>query len=137
MANAGLASIIRLHKWHLDEKRQVLVELQKLSSDLALQHEQLQQEMEDEAKKAGELETGTSLSGFCQAQLQKKRKLQETMRQIHQEIERTVEQVNDAFIELKKYETTHEQRERLSEIKKKKKESDRFDEIGQQSFYRQ
>ena len=110
----GLANLVRLHRWILDEKRQKLVEIEQLSARFKGELGVLEQSLEAEkAEAARTLDGALAFQTFVAPALERRRILRETVANIDREAEATRDDVGVAFQELKKLESAHGRHERL------------------------
>lgn len=134
---ADLTVLIRLHKHELDEKRIALGRLYTEMSLLERERRTLERlyEMEKEA---------VSVSGdihFTFAQYTEKvRQQRKTLDTAEEALEKQIEEAKDTlmetFGELKKYEMTQEERDRLEEEERRFREAKDMDDIGIEGFRR-
>ncbi len=131
-----LNSMVRVHSWMLDEKRQKLVELErfvdKMKADLVNLEANLEKEREAAARS---YEARQVYGAFIRAALARRRKLQETIANLEREVELARDEVQEAFQEVKKFETARHNAEQREEIKERRREQLTLDELGV-SLYR-
>ena len=109
----GLANLVRLHRWILDEKRQKLVEIEQLSARFKGELEVIEQSLEAEkAEAARTLDGALAFQTFVAPALERRRILRETVANIDREAEATRDDVGVAFQELKKLESAQGRQER-------------------------
>ena len=113
----ALDSMVRVHRWVLEEKQRKLVDLRTLLERLKCDLEGLDAELE------------------AAAALDRRRKLCETIANLEQETEAAREEVTEAFSELKKYEIASDNRASQESDKRKRRERINLDELGV-SIYR-
>ncbi len=132
----GLANLVRLHRWILDERRQKLVEIEQLSERFRCELEVLEQSLEAEkAEAARTLDGALAFQTFITPALERRRKLRETVANIEREIEAARDDVGTAFQDLKKYETAQGMQERRETEQRKRTAQVALDELGV-SLYR-
>src|SRR4051812_16078463 len=110
---ADLATLIRLHKHELDEKRVALAALYTAMSELERQGRELERVFQQEKEAAGV--TGDVHFTFARyAEQVKKRRgeLDGQKKALEQKIDQAKESMMETFSELKKYEMTQKERER-------------------------
>ncbi len=132
----ALDSIVRVHRWVLDEKQRKLADLRTLVEKLKLDLESLDAELEAE-REVSEIsdEAGAAFPAYAAAALSRRRRLCETIANLEQESEAAREEVTEAFSELKKYEIASDNREARESEKRKRSERINLDELGV-SIYR-
>lgn len=127
----ALASLVRVHTWALNEKRQTLVGLEKLVDKMHQDLENLEAELKHEQSAAATSVEGTiAFPAFVAAALERRKKLRVSIANLDLAIEAAREEVREAYQEVKKYETArdnHEQRERQ---RLAKREQNALDELG-------
>ncbi len=132
----GLANLVRLHRWILDEKRQKLVEIEQLSERFRCELEVLEQSLEAEkAEAARTLDGALAFQTFIAPALERRRTLRETVANIEREIEAARHDVGTAFQDLKKYETARGMQERLETEQRERTAQIALDDLGL-SLYR-
>src|SRR4051812_27223743 len=117
----GLAALIRLHRWRLDEKRRELAELERLEDRLHDSVRQLLAEVAAEQAFAQRAEvSGFAYGGFARGIMERRKRIDASIAEVRLKIDAKTEEVSDAFRELKRYEITQAERE-----KREKQEADR------------
>ncbi len=132
----ALESMVRVHRWMLDEKQRKLIDLrtflEKLKSDLESLDAELEAEREASARSD---EAGAAFPAYVAAALDRRKKLCETIANLERETETAREEVTEAFSELKKYEIASDNQESQESDKRKRRERVNLDELGV-SIYR-
>jgi flagellar export protein FliJ len=132
----ALDSMVRVHRWVLDEKQRKLADLQafvdKLRGDLTTLDKQLETEREAAGRSD---EAGSVYPAFVAAALDRRKKLCETIANLDTETEAAREDVAEAFSELKKYELARDNQESQESAKRNRRERISLDELGV-SIYR-
>lgn len=134
---ADLSVLIRLHEHELDEKRRVLAVLY---SELALTEQQrraLEKAFDQEKTRMAKTpDVHFTFSHYAESV----KKMRESFLDAEAELERRIEQAKDSmmesFSELKKYEMTQAERDRIEAEERKVKEALELDAIGLESFRR-
>jgi len=131
MNRKGMAGMIRLHKWQLDEKRRNLVELENMRDDLHQKLQNLRAELASEQKKVAESQVvSITYAGYAQQVMSRRENIENSLTEIDVSIEDMKDQVAEAFKELKKYEIV-EQREREREITERNlRQQNELDELA-------
>ena len=136
---ADLTVLIRLHKHELDEKRRTLAALY---GDLALLEQErsaLQAAFEAEKKSVEEMndtEMHFSFVKYADTVKKKREYLLGLEAEIEKRIEAAKESLMETFGELKKYEMTQEERDRIELEERRIREGRMMDEIGLEGFRR-
>jgi len=138
MNRKGMAGMIRLHKWQLDERRRNLVELEKMREELVGKMRSLRDELAAEQKKVAEAPiVSITYGGYAQQVMARRENINNSITEIDVSIEEMKDQVADAFKELKKYEIV-EQREREREMSERnQRQQNDLDELALNMHRRQ
>ena len=135
--SSGLHTLIRLHKWRLDEKRRALAELQALADKLAQDTARLEREITAEQEIARTSpEASFGYGNFAKQAIERRRRLAQSVAQVEQQIAQATEEMAEAFQELKRYELAQEGRDRRDEAKRKTRENAALDEVALSGFMR-
>jgi len=117
----GLAALIRLHSWRLDEKRRELADLQRLEDQFLGDAQKLEQEVITEQEIAKTAEGGSfSFAGYMLGVKARRQKIAASIADVRKRIDDKRAEVADAFQELKRYEITQAER-----LKRERAEADR------------
>ena len=134
---ADLSTLIRLHKHELDEKRLALAQLYTSMEGLEFHRRNLEENFAREkelAKSNGDV--NFTLSRYVE-QIQHKRKEMDGLKvQLEKRIVSAKDSMMETFSELKKYEMTQQERDRLAAEERSLKESREMDAIGLEGFRR-
>ena len=154
---ADLSSLIKLHKYELDEKQRILSELYGQQQLIERQKIELQNRLEAERKAIearekekqnnqntqdeADTETGIedlnfTLSGFIEKVKRDSAECDRQIKMLEQDIIVAKDELMTVFAELKKYEMTQAERDRLEAEEQKFRENQRFDEIALDIFRR-
>jgi flagellar FliJ protein len=112
--SSTLDSLIRLHRWQVDERRRQLAELEGLA-------EKLRQEMVRLAEERAAEQTAASASflarhvypGYIRRALERQKTLEQSLAEADVQIVQARDALADSFQELKRYEIAAANRERL------------------------
>lgn len=134
----GLESLIRLHQWRLDEKRQVMAELERLSIRLRQEQVDLEQEVVAEQQAAATSpEAMMTYGAYATAVIARRARLSQSLAEVEQRMREALEEVAVAFRELKKYELVNNRRERAAQDLEKRQQQSVLDELGLSLYRRQ
>ena len=126
-----LNNLIRLHKWRLDEKRQTLVDLERLGDNLQTQLQKLKLEADQERTlAAGSDEVRFAYPAYAAAARTKRETLSASLVEITERIEAAQDEVMVAFRELKRLELSLETHRRRERANAERREQLRLDEIA-------
>ena len=134
---ADLTTLIRLHKHELDEKR---IALGKLYSVMAL-HERQRRELDRTFEKEKEMVAGTkdvhfTFANYAESVKQQQNEMDVQKAELEEQIIAAKDSMMETFSELKKYEMTQQERDRLEKEEQHLKESREMDAIGIEGFRR-
>jgi flagellar export protein FliJ len=133
----SLDTIIRLHKWKLDERRRALGELQALSDQLGAEIVRLDGELEREKAIATETPASSiDLAGYLKAMLTRRAHLKVSQTHVDKQIAAAQDEIANAFAELKRFELAKADRDRRAAQKQRKIEMAAFDEIALDGYRR-
>ena len=134
---SSLKTVIRLHKWQLDEKRRALAELQNLRDRLFAELHRLEQEMLHEQQVArADPVAAFGYAAFAKAALERGKRLQDSIAQVEKQIAAATEEMAEAFQELKRFELAEEERLKREREKIRRKEDAMLDETALVGFRR-
>ncbi len=127
----ALGSLVRVHSWALNEKRQKLAGLEELADKMHEDLEQLEAELNSERRAAtGSIEGTIAFPAFVAAALERRKKLRESIADLGLAIDAARAEVREAFQEVKKYEITQDNYERREREKVARREQRELDELG-------
>ena len=134
----GLEGLIRLHKWRLDEKRQVLAELERLAARLRQELLDLEREVAEEQKvAAASPEAMAGYGPYATAVIARRAKLTQSLTEVEQRMRGALDEVTQAFRELKKYEMVKARRDKTAQEQEKRQQQAVLDELGLTLYRRQ
>ena len=127
----ALGSMVRVHRWILDEKRQKLAEIERFADRIKLDLERLDENLAAERDAAAQSPDGSvAFASFIAAALERRRRLVDSITNLEREADLARDEVNEAFRELKKYEMAEDAAEKRESLKRKKQEQLALDEVG-------
>ena len=134
----GLAQLIRLHRWKLDEKRQKVGELELLREAFQQKLRDLESEVAREQKVAGARpEEAITYGGYATAVIDRREKLNASLKELESAMAMLLEEVSEAFREYKKYDLIQTRNERLARKREDRQQQADMDEAGLNVFRRQ
>ncbi|HYG87597.1 MAG TPA: flagellar export protein FliJ [Azospirillum sp.] len=134
---SSLKTIIRLHKWQLDEKRRALAELQNLHDRLNSELERLQDEVRAEQETARkDPSVAFGYANFARAARERGQRLTQSIAQVEEQIAVATDEMAEAYQELKRYELAEEDRLKRERDKIRRKEDAMLDETALVGFRR-
>ena len=127
----ALVSMIRLHRWMLDEKRRNLADLQVFAEKLRDDLVQLDADLEAQKGAAeGEDTAGLAYSSYVSAALDRRQKVEDTIANLEGEIEAAREDVAESFRELKRYEAARDGKQAQARADRNRRERINQDELA-------
>ncbi len=127
----ALNSLVRVHQWELDEKRQKLADMERLLEKLEKDLLTISQAYEAEKLiAASSPEAATAFANYADAVKQRRQRIRDSMQILGASIETAREEVRASFQELKKYETAESNEQRREKAKRAKREQQALDEVG-------
>lgn len=134
---ADLTVLIRLHKHELDEKRRILAGLYSAMAE----QEKRRRALEESFKKEKEAvdrdgDIHFTFAGYAEAVKKKREEFLKIEAGLEKQIEQAKDSMMETFSELKKYEMTQQERERLEEEERALKEGRMMDDIAIEGFRR-
>lgn len=134
---SALESLIRLHRWQLDERRRDLATLEDLAQKLAEERVRLEAEDAGEQKAAlASPEAARGYAGYAKRLIDRRRKLAQSAAELAQQIARARDALSEAFQEVKRYEITEASRQRLAGEREQKRQQRVLDDLGTEGFRR-
>lgn len=128
---SALDSLIRLHRWQLDERRRALADLDRLADRLRQEQERLDIEQQvEQAVAAASAEAARGYGAYARRLIERRQKLAQSVADVEQQIAQAREALAEAFQEVKRYEITASNRERQQRQKTARRQQQVLDEIG-------
>jgi flagellar protein FliJ len=134
---SALESLIRLHRWQLDERRRELATLEDLAQKLA--EERLRLDAEDAREQKAALaspEAARGYAGYAKGLIDRRRKLAQSTAEVAQQIAQARDALSEAFQEVKRFEIAEANRLRLEEQREQKRQQRVLDDLGTEGFRR-
>lgn len=133
----ALETMIRLHKFQLDDKRRKLRELRDFSQQLQLSLQQLDVEVAREQEVADKYpDTQKTFTAFKKMAAERKTSLLDSLLRLEQEIAGLTDEIADTFTELKRFEITKDDNTAKSRKTKQHAENEQMDELALGRFRR-
>ncbi|HKX09961.1 MAG TPA: flagellar FliJ family protein [Stellaceae bacterium] len=132
-----LDTLIRLHRWQVDERRRQVAELEGFAEKLRHELVKLAEERAAESQAAGtNLLTRHVYPGYIRRALQRQKTLEQSLAETEQQIVAARDALAEAFQELKRYEVAEAARERLRMSAATRRERIETDAIAIENFRR-
>jgi len=134
---SSFKTLIRVQKWQLDEKRRALTELQNLEERLRNEAVRLGDELRAEQETArNDFNAAFTYAGFARSAIERRKRIDDSIRQVQEQIAAATDQVAEAYQDLKRYELAEEERLKREREKLKHKEELMMDETALVGFRR-
>jgi len=132
MAGNSLATLIRLSKWQVDEKRRALqaAQMHEEAVQQAIRDAEARLIAERAVASADSTGVGFAYGAFARAWLIRRAQLDEALEMARAEVARAADDLAQAFGTLKTYEITQRERERRAQAELDRKERIFLDEVG-------
>jgi flagellar FliJ protein len=128
---SSLESLVRVHQWILDEKRQRLLGLQQLFDRMGGDLEVLEEKLAAEREAASQTIDGAlAFQAIIPAIQDRRDKLRDSLANLEQELETARDEVGEAFQELRKYVSAQEIQQRQERERRRRREQVPLDEMG-------
>jgi flagellar protein FliJ len=102
---SSLDTLIKLHRWQLDEQRRRVTEFENLADKLRAELQRLDGEKDYEQQIAGgSHEASFTYSGYAKTLIDRRAKLNQSIQETEQQIVEARAALADAFAEVKRYE---------------------------------
>ena len=102
---SSLDTLIKLHRWQLDEQRRKVAEIESLAGKLRAELQRLEAEEQFEQQVAGgSHEANFAYGGFAKALIDRRAKLRRSIAETEQQILEARAALTDAYAEVKRYE---------------------------------
>ena len=102
---SSLDTLIKVHRWQLDEQRRKVAEFESLAEKLRSELQRLDEEEVSEQQVAGDShEASFAYSGYARALIDRRNKLQQSVQETEQQLVQARSELADAFAEVKRYE---------------------------------
>lgn len=127
----SLHSVIRVHRWQLDEKRRALADLESLAERLSLELRKLDNEVERERSVVDQGNgSGSDFANYLKAVQIRREHLTESREQVERQIAAASKDIAESYRDLKKYEIVQSDRERNTQLRLRRRETTLYDEIA-------
>ena len=128
---SSLHSVIRVHRWQLDEKRRALADLESLAERLSLELRRLDEDVDRERAVVGNgSASGTDFANYMKAVQMRREHLTESREQVERQIAAASKEIAESYRDLKKYEIAQSDRDRNAQLRRNRRETAILDEIA-------
>ena len=134
---SAVDSLVRLHRWQLDERRRQLADLDMLGQKLRLEQERLGEEQKAEQRIAsGSTEAATVYADYARRLIERRLKLEQSLAAVHQQIVAARDALAEAYQEVKRYEIAAANRQSQRRRRSEKQQQQILDDVGIDVFRR-
>jgi flagellar protein FliJ len=133
----GYDSLIRLHRWQLDERRRDLAALEEMAAKLHAERMRLDAEDERErAVAAASPEAALTYAGYARGLIDRRHRLERSQAEVAEQILRARAALAEAFQDVKRYEIAAASRQKQQEQREARRQQQLMDELGIEGFRR-
>ena len=131
-------SLIRYHRWHVDEARRALGQLLGEVTALENQAEQLERDIVTEQTVASDnpIESGYTYGAFAHHSIVRREKLAQAIAEVENKVAVAQETTREAYLNLKSFELAQEGRDEVEGFERMREEQSALDELGLERFRR-
>lgn len=134
----GLATLVRVNEWTVDEKRRTLGQRLRELDALELARVRLEEEVVAEQRAAAESpnEAGLLYGHYAKGVIHRREQFDAAIKSKEKEVAVAREKLNEAYRELKKYEVIRDNRDRREREERDRKDQILLDELGIENYRR-
>ena len=134
----GLATLVRVNEWTVDECRRALGILLRQLDDLEAARRGLERELakEQTAAVTNPDEAGFHYGIYAEGVIKRRKAMDQAIRAKEAELEAARESLNEAYRELKKYEVIRDNRIERERVEEARRDRIELDDIGIETFRR-
>jgi flagellar protein FliJ len=126
-----LDSLIRLHRWQLDERRRQLAELDALGEKLRQEQARLAaEEKSEQAAAASSREASAAYGNYAKRLIERRGRLKESLGSVEQQIGEAREALAETYREVKRYEIASANRAMQQRKREARQQQRVLDELG-------
>jgi flagellar FliJ protein len=126
-----LESLIRLHRWQLDEQRRRVADIEQLTTQLQAEMQRLDAEQTAEQQAAGQSQEASFAYGsYAGALIERRRKLAKSLAETEQQAVIAREALAEVFQEVKRYEIASAKRLLGQRVQADRLQQNNMDELG-------
>src|SRR5258708_20219922 len=136
-AVSALDSLIRLHRWQVDERRRHVADLEGLAAQLTEEHHRLdREETREQAAAAAPPEAAVTYAAYARQLIERRRKLAQSQAEVAERIERSRAALAEAVQEGKRYEIMAANRTPHPHRRAARRQQQALDDRGADAFRR-
>lgn len=134
---SALDSLVRLHRWQVDECRRQLADLDLLAHKLQQEQQRLAEEQQSEqAAAANSFEAASAYGGYALRLIERRKKIQHSLASVEQQIAAARDALATAYRETKRYELAAANRATQRRRQLDRQQQRALDEIGVDAYRR-
>lgn len=134
---SALDSLIRLHRWQVDERRRHLADLEGLAAQLTEEHHRLdREEARERGAAAASPEAAFTYAAYARQLIERRRKLAQSQAEVAEQIERSRAALAEALQEVKRYEIIVANRTRQQQRREARRDRRVLDDLGAEAVRR-
>jgi flagellar export protein FliJ len=134
---SAIDSLVRLHRWQLDEYRRQLADLDLLAQKLRAEKLRLTEEETTEQQVAStSLEAATAYGGFARQLIERRDKIEQSIISVEQQIAAAREALAETYQEVKRYEIALANRATQRRKRSERQQQRTLDDLGIDGYRR-
>ncbi len=134
---SALESLIRLHRWQVNERQRHMADLEGLAAQLTEEHRRLEREdAREQAAAAASPEAAFTYAAYARQLIERRRKLALSQAEVAEQIERSRGVLAEAFQEVKRYEIMAANRTRQQQRREARRQQQVLDDLNSEAFRR-
>ena len=134
---SALESLIRLHRWQLDERRRQLAELDALGEKLRQEQARLSaEERQEQTAAASSYEAATAYGGYVNTLIGRRDRLKQSLISVEEQILQARETLAESYREVKRYEIASANRTMQQRKRVARQQQRTLDELGIENYRR-
>lgn len=134
---SALESLIRLHRWQLDERRRELADLDTLSEKLRQEQVRLAAEQKaEQAAASSSREAATAYGNYARQLIERRQKLEQSLASVAEQVTAARETLAETYREVKRYEIASANRVAQQKKRLARQQQRVLDELGIENFRR-
>jgi len=134
---SAVDSLIRLHRWQLDERRRELADLEALAEKLRQDGVRLVEEKNaEQAIAAASPEASTAYAGYARRFIERRVKLEQSLASVEERIALARDMLAESYQEVKRYEIAANNRAMQQRKRLERAQQATLDEVGIENFRR-
>lgn len=134
---SALESLIRLHRWQLDERRRQLVDLDALSEKLRQEQARLAAEQKaEQAAASSSQEAAIAYGNYARQLIERRQRLDQSLASVEEQVTAARETLAESYREVKRYEIASANRAVQQKKRLARQQQRTLDELGIENFRR-